>query len=311
VRRAALNTGFEYRERVGAEAAGRTVLAHLARRYRHSSEGVWRERIAAGEVRLQDGPATADDVLRAGQSLAWCRPPWEEPPVPLSFAVLYRDEHLLAAAKPRGLPSIPHGGLYLTHTLLHQVRRHWPGATPLHRLGRGTSGLLLFARTPEARRNVAAAWREGRVEKTYRALVAGVPEQKDFSIDLPIGPVPHPRLGQVHALSEGGKPSLSHVRRLETRDGQTLVEVSIPTGRPHQIRIHLAAAGHPLVGDPLYAEGGIPAEDPGLPGEGGFWLHSFRLRFPHPVQRLPLELECRPPPPLRETDPGRHPAGLG
>jgi 23S rRNA pseudouridine1911/1915/1917 synthase len=173
----------------------------------------------------------------------------------------------------------------------------------MHRLGRGTSGLLLFARTPVARRNVAAAWREGRVEKTYRALVVGVPEQSNFSINLPIGRVPHPRLGRVHAVSESGKPSLSHVRRLEARSGQTLVEVSIPTGRPHQIRIHLAAAGHPLLGDPLYAEGGIPVDRPGLPGEGGFWLHSFRLRLPHPVSRRPLELECSPPPVLREPDP--------
>jgi 23S rRNA pseudouridine1911/1915/1917 synthase len=302
-RRAALNTGFEYRERVGPEAAGRTVLTHLARRYRHSSKGVWRERIAAGEVRLQGALATATDVLQTGQSLVWRRPPWEEPPVPLCFAVLYLDDHLLAVAKPRGLPSIPHGGLYLTHTLLHRVRRRWPEATPVHRLGRGTSGLLLFARTPDARRNVAAAWREGRVEKTYRALVAGVPERETFSVDRPIGPVPHPELGQVYALSESGKPSLSHVRRLEARDGAALVEVSIPTGRPHQIRIHLAAAGHPLVGDPLYAEGGLPREEPGLPGEGGFWLHSFRLRLDHPATGLPLELECGPPPPLREPDP--------
>ncbi len=110
-RRTALNTGFEYRERVGAEAAGKTVLTHLSGRYRHSTEATWRKRIAAGEVRLEGTAARTTDVLRAGQSLVWRRPPWEEPPVPLSFGVLYRDGHLLAVAKPRGLPSIPHGGL--------------------------------------------------------------------------------------------------------------------------------------------------------------------------------------------------------
>jgi 23S rRNA pseudouridine1911/1915/1917 synthase len=295
-----VNQGFEYRETVGPDAAGRTVLTHLAGRYQHSSEVVWRARIETGEVWLDGRTATDTDVLRLGQSLVWRRPPWEEPPVPLSFAVLHRDAHLLAVAKPRGLPSIPQGGLYLVHTLLNQVRRRWPEATPLHRLGRGTSGLLLFARTPDARRAVAAAWRAGRVEKTYRALVSGVPEQEVFSIDRPIGPVPHPRLGEVHAVSDRGRPSLSHVRRLEVRDSTALVEVSIPTGRPHQIRIHLAAAGHPLVGDPLYVEGGVPAPQPGLPGEGGFWLHSFRLRLSHPATGLPLELECGPPPPLRD-----------
>ena len=188
--------------------------------------------------------------------------------MPLCAAVLFRDAHLLAVAKPRGLPSIPHGGLYLKHTLLHVVRRRWPEASPMHRLGRGTSGLLLFARTPEARRAVTTAWREGRVEKSYRALVQGVPERAEFTIDVPIGPVPHPRLGEVHAVSEAGKPSLSHVRRLAVRDDAALVDVSIPTGRPHQIRIHLAAAGHPLVGDPLYVAGGHPGRRARPPRRG-------------------------------------------
>lgn len=294
-----MNQGYEYREHVGPEASGRTVVAHLSGRYRHSSEATWRTRIAAGEI-LLDGQAPAPaDTLRAGQSLIWRRPPWEEPPVPLSFAVLSLDEDLLAVAKPRGLPTIPHGGLYLTHTLVHQVRRRWPEATPLHRLGRGTSGLVLLARTKTARQAVTTAWREGRVEKRYLALVEGVPEREAFTIETPIGPVSHPRLGQVHAASETGKPSLSHVRRLAVREGETLVEVSIPTGRPHQIRIHLAVAGHPLVGDPLYAAGGLPLADPGLPGEGGFWLHSHRLGLTHPATGDRIELECPPPPALR------------
>jgi 23S rRNA pseudouridine1911/1915/1917 synthase len=294
-----VNEGYEYRERVGPEASGRTVLAHLAQRYLHSTEAVWRERMAAGEVLLEGHVPDPADTLRAGQSLIWRRPPWEEPEVPLSFAVLHLDEHLLAVAKPRGLPTIPHGGLYLTHTLLHQVRRKWPEATPMHRLGRGTSGLVLLARTKPARQAVTTAWREGRVEKRYRALVSGVPAEETFTVDTPIGPVPHPRLGQVHAVSSIGKPSVSHVRTLAVRNDQTLVELSIPTGRPHQIRIHLAAAGYPLVGDPLYGKGGLPLPEPALPGEGGFWLHSHRLALAHPGTGDRLELECPPPPPLR------------
>ncbi len=294
-----MNEGYEYRERIGPEASGRTVLAHLAERYRHSNEATWRMRIAAGEILLDGQPPARTDILEAGQSLVWRRPPWEEPPVPLSFAVLHLDEDLLAVAKPRGLPTIPHGGLYLTHTLVHQVRRRWPEATPMHRLGRGTSGLVLLARTKTARQAVTTAWREGRVEKRYRALVSGIPAEETFTIDTPIGPVPHPRLGQVHAVSPTGKPSVSHVRTLAVRKDQTLVEVSIPTGRPHQIRIHLAAAGHPLVGDPLYGKGGLPAPAPALPGEGGFWLHSHRLALTHPATGAPIELECPPPPPLR------------
>jgi 23S rRNA pseudouridine1911/1915/1917 synthase len=293
-----VNGGFEYRETVGREARGSTVLAWLAARHRHSSEPIWRSRIAAGEVSLDGAVAAAGDALRAGQRLAWRRPPWEEPSVPLGFAVLYRDEHLLAVAKPRGLPSVPNGG-FLEHTLLFQVRRLHPEAVPMHRLGRGTSGLLLFARTQAARRAVAALWRAGRVEKEYRALVSGVPRPARFAIDVPIGLVAHPRLGSVHAAAAAGKPALSHVEVLSSRDDQALVAIRIPTGRPHQIRIHLAAAGHPLVGDPLYVTGGVPGPRPGLPGDGGYRLHAHRLALAHPSTGARLELECSPPLELR------------
>jgi 23S rRNA pseudouridine1911/1915/1917 synthase len=293
-----VNGGFEYREEVGEEAAGRTTLAWLTQRYRHSTETAWRERIAGGEVRLDGDVALAMDVLRPGQRLVWRRPPWEEPTVPLGFAIFHRDDHLLAVAKPRGLPSVPNGG-FLEHTLLFRVRRLHPEAVPMHRLGRGTSGLVLFARTDGARRAVAAEWRRGGVEKEYRALVRGVPGLDAFTIETPIGLVPHPRLGRVHASSAAGKPAVSHVRVLARRGEGALVAVTIPTGRPHQIRIHLAAAGHPLVGDPLYVPGGVPGPDPGLPGEGGYRLHAHRLALTHPATGRKIELECPLPPGLR------------
>jgi 23S rRNA pseudouridine1911/1915/1917 synthase len=293
-----MNAGFEYREQVGPEAAGRTVLDHLATRHAHSAIGVWRARIDAGEVFVGEDRASPAGVLRRGDWLAWRRPPWEEPAVPLAFAVLHRDEHLLAVAKPRGLPSIPNGG-FLVHTLLHVVRARFPEATPMHRLGRGTSGVLLFARTPAARRAVSAAWRTGGVEKVYRALVSGVPERRDFGVDTSIGLVDHPTIGKVHAATARGKPAVSHVRILAVRNGNALAEVTIPTGRPHQIRIHMAAAGHPLVGDPVYAAGGLPRADAGLPGDPGYHLHAYRLRLAHPETGVPVAIECAPPPELR------------
>jgi 23S rRNA pseudouridine1911/1915/1917 synthase len=293
-----LNEGFEYREQVEAAAAGRSVLAYLADRYRHSSEPEWKARIERGEVLLGGAPAFAADVLRPGQRLAWRRPPWQEPEVPLAFAILYRDAHLLATAKPRGLPTVPNGG-FLDHTLLRLVRRRFPEATPMHRLGRGTSGIVLFARTPQARSALAMAWRRGQVEKSYRVLVAGVPERPSFAIETPIGPVPHPKLGHLHAACASGKASHTDVRVLAAREGNAIVEARIATGRPHQIRIHLAAAGHPLVGDPLYASGGVPVADPGLPGEGGYALHAHRLGLAHPATGRWLLIECGVPPLLR------------
>jgi 23S rRNA pseudouridine1911/1915/1917 synthase len=289
-----MNDGYAYGEQVGADAAGRTVAAHLARRHRHSSAEVWTARIAAGEVLVDGEAAVAGAPLRAGQIVVWRRPPWEEPAVPLAFAVLYRDAHLLAVAKPRGLPTMPAGG-FLTHTLLHVVQRRFPEAAAMHRLGRGTSGIVLFARTDQARRGIAKSWRSGAVVKGYRALVTGVPSREAFDVDTPIGLVDHPRIGRVYAAVAEGKRSLTHVRVLAARDGQALVEATIPTGRPHQIRIHLAAAGHPLVGDPLYVAGGVPGPMAALPGEGGYRLHAHRLSLDHPVTGARLEIECGPP----------------
>jgi 23S rRNA pseudouridine1911/1915/1917 synthase len=289
-----MNQGFVYRERIGPGADGQGLLGYLVHCYRHSDEAVWRARLDRGELDLDAVVARPGDVLRAGQRLVWRRPPWEEPDVPLAWAVLHRDDHLLAVAKPRGLPTVPNGG-FLTHTLLHRVRLAHPAAVPVHRLGRGTSGLVLFALTPLARAGLSAAWRAGRVEKIYRALASGVPERAAFTIDTPIGPVPHPRLGQVHASSPAGKPAVSHVRVLEPRGNASLLEVAIETGRPHQIRIHLAWAGHPLVGDPLYGPGGLPLGDPALPGDPGYRLHAHRLSLEHPATGARVTFECAPP----------------
>lgn len=289
-----MNAGYEYREELGPDAAGEVLLGYLARRHSHSTEAVWQGRLARGELSLDGRPARGGERLRPGGRLAWRRPPWLEPDVPLAFGVLYRDADLLAVAKPRGLPTLPGGG-FLEHTLLHLVRRRFPGATPLHRLGRGTSGLLLFALSAAARSRLAAAWRAGRIEKGYLALVAGAPRRSGFRIEVDIGRVAHPRLGHVFGAVERGKPAVTTVRVLAPRDGGSLVAARILTGRPHQIRIHLAAAGHPLLGDPLYGIGGLPLPDPGLPGDAGYRLHAHSLELEHPTRGGRLRLECAPP----------------
>ncbi|HJV23084.1 MAG TPA: RluA family pseudouridine synthase [Holophagaceae bacterium] len=293
------NRGFTYGETLDRRQAGRTVLARLLD-FSHSTEAQWQERLVAGLVTLDGSATMGDAVLRAGQVLAWARPPWEEPEAPLAFAVLHEDEHLVAVAKPSGLPTLP-GADFLEHTLLHLVRRRYPEADPLHRLGRGTSGLVLFARTAEARRELSRAWRDHDLVKVYRALVSGHPAADAFTVDTPIGPIPHPLLGTVHGASSEGRPSRSEAVVLERRDdGTALVEVTILTGRPHQIRIHMAAAGHPLAGDPLYVAGGAFAlEGRALPGDLGYRLHSLRLEGRNPVSGLPFAFRCQAPPILR------------
>jgi len=290
-----VNEGYSYREIVDSRAEGETVLDWLAARHAHSSRATWRARIEGGEVLVDESAAAFDHRLRRGEALVWNRPPWHEPDVPLRFDVLHADAHVLAVAKPSGLPTQPAGG-FLAHTLQAIVQRQFPGSTPLHRLGRGTSGIVLFARTDAARRSLAAAFREGRVEKIYRTLVTGAPAWDERAIDTPIGPVAHAMLGTVHAASSAGRPARSHARVVERRDGQTLLDVSIETGRPHQIRIHMAAVGHPLAGDPLYLPGGVPAPD-ALPGDEGYLLHAMRVAFEHPAGGT-CRVQAPLPPPL-------------
>lgn len=294
---AGLNRGCTYRERVAPADAGRSLVSHLAERYRHTGEEAWRERVMEGNVLVDGSPASPDTSLRAGQVVTWVRPPWREPEAPLDWVLLHEDDDLLGVDKPSGLPTLPGAG-YLEHTLLALVRRRFPEASPVHRLGRGTSGVVLFARNPSAAETLSRAWRERAVEKVYRALVEGEPGEDHFAVDVPIGPVAHPALGTLHAATDGGRPARSTVTVLERRGGESLVEVAIETGRPHQIRIHMAASGHPLVGDSLYLAGG--ACRPGaVPGDSGYHLHALRIAFAHPRTGLPLRIESPPPALLR------------
>lgn len=295
-----LNAGFTYRERV--QRPGLTVLAHFTLRHPHSPEALWRVRIEGGEVELDGRRPDPETPLAPGQELLWHRPPWQEPEVDTRIQIIHEDDALLAVVKPRGLPTLPGGG-YLEHTLIHLVRARHPDSSPMHRLGRETSGLVLFSRTHAAGASLQADWREHRIEKRYRALGSGVATQDAFVLTAPIGPVPHPWLGTLFAAHPAGKASRSLARVLERRSEATLFEVDIETGRPHQIRIHLAHAGHPLVGDPLYGPGGVPRDGiTALPGDGGYFLHAGRLAFVHPATGQAMVLEARPPEELRTRD---------
>jgi 23S rRNA pseudouridine1911/1915/1917 synthase len=283
IRRSGMNGGYRYEQIVESTGA---LLDHLALQHAHSDRATWARRIAAGEVTVDDAPADPHAVVRAGQRVTWAKPPWEEPDAPLGVATLHEDEWLLAVDKPAGLPTLPGGG-FLEHTLLAIMQARTPGAIPMHRLGRGTSGVVLFAKDPDTARDVQGTWQRREVDKVYRALVGGTPTSR--VIDERIGLVPDPIVGQLYAASPAGKEARSHV----TAVGGSLVDVRIETGRPHQIRIHLAVAGWPLVGDPLYGVGGVRAAgSTARPGDVGYLLHAWRLGLIHPRTHERIAIEA-------------------
>jgi 23S rRNA pseudouridine1911/1915/1917 synthase len=146
---------------------------------------------------------------------------------------------------------------------------------------RGTSGLVAFGKSPLGRSALTRQLRELSLGKTYLAWVAGARLPDSFAARQPIAQIPHGPL-LIHAAAVEGRPSLTRVRVLRRLPERTLVAAQPITGRPDQIRIHLAAAGAPIVGDPLFGPGGVPISD-APPGRGGYLLHAAGLSFDHPV----------------------------
>jgi 23S rRNA pseudouridine1911/1915/1917 synthase len=291
-----LNGGYSYTTIISSKYHGQTLLSHLSNLYPHSTPQGWQEKLNQGEVTLGDVVATGSESVSTGQTLVWNRPPWIEPEAPQCFEVLFEDVDLLAVNKPSGLPTLPGGG-FMENTLLRLLQKQTPNANPVHRLGRATTGIVLFAKTPQAASQLFADWNTPKIQKIYRAQAQGVARQDSYEILTPIGLVPHPLIGSVWAAKPEGKPSRSLARVLSRTTTTTTFEVSLSSGRPHQIRIHLASIGHPLVGDPLYGTTGQPLENlPGLPGDGGYLLHAQFLNFHHPITGERMVIEAPLPP---------------
>ena len=168
-----LNRGHAYTTIIISKYHGRTLLSHLASLYPHSTPQAWQQKLNNCEVTVNGVTATGSESLISGQTLVWNRPPWIEPDTPQHFEVLFDDAHLLAVNKPGGLPTLPGGG-FMENTLLRLVQKQTPNANPVHRLGRATTGIVLFAKTAQAAAKLGADWNTPRIQKIYWALAQNV-----------------------------------------------------------------------------------------------------------------------------------------
>lgn len=206
------------------------------------------------------------------------------------LSVVYQDDVLVVINKPFGLLSVPGRGPERQDCAIARAQRQWLDALTVHRLDMETSGLLLLARGKQAQRQLSLAFEKRRVSKEYVAVVAGLIEATQGEIDLPlICDWPNRPRQMVDATI--GKPSLTHYRVLSRDESlqRTRVALTPITGRSHQLRVHLAALGHCILGDSLYADADARAAAPRL------LLHASMLEFAHPQNGAPLRLESTPP----------------
>ena len=202
-----------------------------------------------------------------------------------SVIVVHADAHLLVANKPSGLLTVPAKPPGPAECLEARVRDAWPEALLLHRLDRDTSGVIVFARTRLAQRHLGWQFERRQVAKVYVARAEGTVAGEAGRIDLPlICDWPNrPRQMVCHA---GGKPAVTDWRVVEREAGTTRVELRPLTGRSHQLRVHMAALGHPVLGDPFYGDSAAADR---------LQLHAARIGFRHPDGGAWIELASEPP----------------
>jgi 23S rRNA pseudouridine1911/1915/1917 synthase len=292
--------------RVPSWADGLPLIDYLVRRFRYLDASGWQRELAAGRLSLEGAPATGGH-LRAGQRLAWQRPD-AEPPVPTGFTILHEEAAFAVVDKPAHLP-VHADGAFVRNTLVFLLReRLGPGVRLAHRLDRETSGLVVVARTADAHRALLDQFAAGAVHKTYLAVVHGR-VAGDFVAAGPIGRATTSTIALRRAVVADGEPARTEFTLLRAAAAHSLLRCVPRTGRTHQLRVHLEAAGHPLAGDKLY---GRPDADylafvrhvkaggsPRFAVDGGpdrALLHAAELAFAHPQTGAAFAISCPPPP---------------
>lgn len=255
-----------------------------------------KELLRSGRVRVNGAATTRHDhPVRPADHLAIGPEP--SPAVrnlaKLGIAILFEDPELLAIDKPTGLLTVATEG-EKSATAYAILRENLPDRPHVvHRLDRETSGVLLFAKSPAIRDAVQADWES--VEKTYLAVVDGRPQPESGVVENFLAEGKDLRVRAVRDTVEGAKRAVSRYRILAVAGRWSLVEVRIETGRKHQIRVHLAGLGSPVVGDRLYGSGANPL--------GRLGLHARRLALPHPRDGRRLTIDAPVPPKMEQLFP--------
>ena len=280
---------------VTAEEAGKRadlVVAHLT----GFPRSLVAEAVARGGVRVGGAPVKGSYVLSEGETLAFElheRPQLVAEAEAIDLSIVYEDDDLVVVDKPAGMVTHPArgatGGTLVNALLAHVPELPGDALRPglVHRLDRDTSGLLVVARNDAALAALGQAIKARQVKREYLGLVRGIPAHAKGTIDGAIGRDPHNRLR--FAIVAGGRPATTHYEIRERLHGAAELLFALETGRTHQIRVHAAALGHPIVNDPVYGK-----SEPRftLPGQA---LHAWRLTFRNPRTKRELEFQSDPP----------------
>jgi len=286
---------------IGEESAAQRIDNFLLRRLKGVPKSHVYRVLRSGEVRVNSGRVGPDYRLQTGDRVRL-------PPVrvsekkggarPAEFPIVYEDAALLVVDKPAGVAV--HGGSGISFGVIESLRAARPQAKVLelaHRLDRDTSGLLMVAKKRTALVELHRMLREGEVEKIYTAVVKGVPQRQAFEIREPLHKHVSASGERRVSVAEGGMSAVTRVKVLKAKGDTSVLEVRLLTGRTHQIRVHLAHAGHPVLGDDKY---GDPELNRALAKQGikRLLLHARKLALSHPSTGERLRLEAALPPPM-------------